>query len=327
MSKNQKKTMSFPMNAKEDLIELQKQAEEENKYISPFQNLITFYNTASKPEVWFSINILLDLKNPIQDLIDEFKENNEIVKGEYSIIPNGIKKELLEICSEIINSGRKEKEEKRQLIIVELQEKLDSVHITKRVQLMKTVELLLHEYFNGRIYDLWNNLNNLFTDSDSTEMKRSLEKNTNKTLIEETIKKTLNSFDNNPRKQKIIENKNKKHSHNFDAKTSSISDIFHDEDYQKYLNPLTQINKPLLSLKGTTYNFIGNQKNERGIVGQWVWLLKSKGLIKELNREKIAEILSQNINNYSVGGVVLQDESKGFIKIKQDLLNLLDSVI
>jgi hypothetical protein len=83
----------------------------------------------------------------------------------------------------------------------------------------------------------------------------------------------------------------------------------------------------MLKLENNVYTFIGNQKNQKGVVASWFKYLKTKGIIDQrINRDKIAAVLSSEIKNYNIVGSTLDNISETynsqFSKQLEDLLKL-----
>lgn len=100
-----------------------------------------------------------------------------------------------------------------------------------------------------------------------------------------------------------------------------ISDLFINEDYQKYVVALQTCSPPLLD---NNYKFISNNKKHRGVIAQWFHYLKTKGIVgSSWNREQIAAVLSSNLDNYFVSGSTVDAESNSFAQnFKSQLIQL-----
>jgi hypothetical protein len=90
-------------------------------------------------------------------------------------------------------------------------------------------------------------------------------------------------------------------------KLKTFSDVFGRNDCAKHLNVLVNCVPQLLN---SNYEFVGNQKTQRGVIAAWFKYLKSKGIIDQsLNRQELASVLSSQIKNYSIAGSSIDNES------------------
>lgn len=107
-----------------------------------------------------------------------------------------------------------------------------------------------------------------------------------------------------------------------------FKDIFTKENYFEYIMVLTKCEPALLSYDGTKFKFIGNKKTQRGVVGAWFKFLKSKGIIDvNINRDTLALVLSIEINEFSINGSSIDNESGTYTKTFEKQLNkLLDNI-
>jgi len=107
---------------------------------------------------------------------------------------------------------------------------------------------------------------------------------------------------------------------------TGLQSLFIVEDWELYVDVLTKCKNPLLQKENYKYKFIGNNKGDRGIVGSWFNYLKQDGKIaRSYKREDIADILTKEILNYSISASNVEDESRAFLKIKQSLINILNT--
>ncbi len=91
------------------------------------------------------------------------------------------------------------------------------------------------------------------------------------------------------------------------AKPKTFSDVFTSNDFAKYLNALVNCTPQLLN---SNYEFVGNQKTQRGVIATWFKYLKSKGIIDQsLSRDELASVLTTQIKNYSIAGSSIDNES------------------
>lgn len=102
---------------------------------------------------------------------------------------------------------------------------------------------------------------------------------------------------------------------------SSFSDIFNNDNWEKYIIPLTKCNPKLLEKVGIKFKFIGNKKTQIGCVAGWFKFLKSKGIINQsASRDALANILTLEIENYKVSGATIDNISTTYKKIFQKQL-------
>jgi hypothetical protein len=108
----------------------------------------------------------------------------------------------------------------------------------------------------------------------------------------------------------------------------SIHQIFNEDvkDWQKYFDVLTICEPKLLKKVEAGYDFIGKQKNQRGLIGMWFKSLKLIGVIKaDIDRDLLAKYLSNYIKDYKIGGSTIDSESNAYKKIESQLKNLLSN--
>ena len=103
----------------------------------------------------------------------------------------------------------------------------------------------------------------------------------------------------------------------------TFADIFTVTDWDKYLKALTECTPRLLEYDGTNnaYKFIGNEKKEKGCIAQYFKQLKAKGIIdRNINRNVLAEVLSNSLLNYKISGASIDNESEQYKKIYEKQL-------
>jgi hypothetical protein len=106
--------------------------------------------------------------------------------------------------------------------------------------------------------------------------------------------------------------------------TKTLKEIFTVENYAFYVNALCRCEPAILREEEGQWEFIGNVKTERGIVGQWFKFLKSIGVVSpSLNRDALAKILSSEIKNFSISGSNLDNVTDRFTKKFQRQLEAL----
>lgn len=94
---------------------------------------------------------------------------------------------------------------------------------------------------------------------------------------------------------------------------TGLQTLFTVKDWEKYVDALTICEPPMLKKKNDTYYFIGNKKNQKGVVASWFKYLKSKGVINQsINRDEIAKVLSSEINNFSIVGSTIDNISETY---------------
>jgi hypothetical protein len=108
----------------------------------------------------------------------------------------------------------------------------------------------------------------------------------------------------------------------------NFSEIFIVPDYEKYIEPLTKCKPQLLKKEKGKYKFIGNQKTQRGCVAQWFKFLKNKGIINQsVNRDELAAVLSTEIENYSIDGSSIDNQSKTYtVKFEKQLKEFFNNI-
>jgi hypothetical protein len=73
---------------------------------------------------------------------------------------------------------------------------------------------------------------------------------------------------------------------------------------------LTECEPKLLNFENSEYKFVGNKKTQKGCVAQWFKFLKNKGIISQsINRDDMANVLSNEIRDYSINGSSINNES------------------
>lgn len=89
---------------------------------------------------------------------------------------------------------------------------------------------------------------------------------------------------------------------------ATLKDLFTTENWQKYLDALTQCKPAILRREKDQYRFIRNKKTQRGVIAAWIKYLKTKGIIRtNLNRNEIARVLTSEIFDYSINGSTLDN--------------------
>jgi len=101
----------------------------------------------------------------------------------------------------------------------------------------------------------------------------------------------------------------------------SFIEIFTVPDWQKYINALTICEPKLLVVEGNKYKFVGNKKNQRGIVAQYFKFLKLKGIINSsIDRDKLAKVLTNEILDFTIVGSSIDNTSETYKKTFQNQL-------
>lgn len=105
----------------------------------------------------------------------------------------------------------------------------------------------------------------------------------------------------------------------------ALSEIFAVNDWETYVDVLTLCTPPLLKKEGTRYIYIGNENTERGCIAQWFRYLKNRGILRRgLNRKNLANILSEVIVDFSIGGASIDNQSETYTKkYEKQLLDLI----
>lgn len=107
----------------------------------------------------------------------------------------------------------------------------------------------------------------------------------------------------------------------------TFDDLFKDTDWTKYVDVLTLCEPRLLEKKEDKYIFIGNKKTQKGCVAQWFKYLKNKGIINQsTNRDDLALVISSNIENYTIVGSSIDNESKTYRETFEEQLKKLLSM-
>jgi hypothetical protein len=97
---------------------------------------------------------------------------------------------------------------------------------------------------------------------------------------------------------------------------NSFDDIFTIRDWQKYVDALTLCNPALLKKEDDKYLFIGNQKTQKSCIAQWFKFLKMKGFINQnIGRDDLAKVLTNEIDNFTVAGSSIDNQSNGYTNI------------
>ena len=79
----------------------------------------------------------------------------------------------------------------------------------------------------------------------------------------------------------------------------TFSDIFSNQDWQKYILVLKKTEPPLIN---SNFEFIGNPKRHKGVICSWIKHLQYKGIIKQtINRSKLADVLNNELKNFNMG--------------------------
>jgi hypothetical protein len=110
---------------------------------------------------------------------------------------------------------------------------------------------------------------------------------------------------------------------------SSLESIFIKKPFSKYVDILTLCEPPLLENIDGKYRFIGNQKNQRGLVASWFKELKAKGIVSShLSREELATILSREIEDYKIGESTIDSNPQKYKQLyDKQLKDMLSKVI
>ncbi len=110
-----------------------------------------------------------------------------------------------------------------------------------------------------------------------------------------------------------------------DTVQTGLRQLFIVENWELYVDVLTEYKNPLLKKENNRYKFMGKKSGDRGVVASWFNYLKSEGKIAgKYAREEIAAILTNEIIDYSISPSKVEDESKSFTDIKQKLVNILN---
>ena len=99
----------------------------------------------------------------------------------------------------------------------------------------------------------------------------------------------------------LLKNKTTVHKELTDIKDTpqSFADIFTSPDWQKYIDALHEVDKPVIT---STYEFIGNPKRHKGIICCWIKELQNRGLIgKNHSRQQLTVVLNREIKNLNLG--------------------------
>lgn len=114
-------------------------------------------------------------------------------------------------------------------------------------------------------------------------------------------------------------NKNEPRQNNKDSVQiipTTIADLFEVEDWQKYIEALTECKPKILKNDNGKYRFIGSVKIHRGVIAAWFKALKEKGIINQsFNKYTIAEVLTKEIINYSISHSSVNNKSLNYEKI------------
>lgn len=104
-----------------------------------------------------------------------------------------------------------------------------------------------------------------------------------------------------------------------------FENIFTVSDWEKYVDILCNCTPPLLKKENEKYQFIGNKKTQKGCVAQWFKFLKLKGIVKAtVNRDELAKVLGNEINNFKISGATIDNNSKTYERTFQDQLQKKD---
>ncbi len=99
-------------------------------------------------------------------------------------------------------------------------------------------------------------------------------------------------------------------------KFKSISDLFVNGDWVKYVDLLTTCTPQLLQRKGNAYFFVGNESTQKGCIASYFKFLKASGVIKSTcNRFDMSEVLSREIKNYKVSPASIDNKSTLYRKV------------
>jgi hypothetical protein len=98
-------------------------------------------------------------------------------------------------------------------------------------------------------------------------------------------------------------------------------------DWEKYFDVFTETMPPLLIKTETSYRYIGNQRGHSGVIATQMKMLKGKGILKQsLDRDTIATILSKGIDNYTIAGSSIDNESRLFrTKFEEQIKEILST--
>lgn len=116
-----------------------------------------------------------------------------------------------------------------------------------------------------------------------------------------------------------------KHPSNKKKRIKSLEDLFVNKvDYKKHLEALTICEPALCKYDNglKSYVFIGNEKTDRGCIGQYFNDLKAKGIIyRGASRKDLAKILSSDIKNYSISEATITNTSNNYERIYRKQLS------
>ncbi len=104
------------------------------------------------------------------------------------------------------------------------------------------------------------------------------------------------------------------------AKKSKLDHIFKSTTDYKYIDVFTKLKPPLLEIENERYRFVGNNDLERGVLGAWFYELREKKLIKHLSDDKLAQILSSEIDNYTISRHSIKRQSGRYTYDFKDIL-------
>lgn len=122
-----------------------------------------------------------------------------------------------------------------------------------------------------------------------------------------------------------IENYKKYSSHSKGEIKLTFANIFTCNNWEKYINVLTQCDPPLLKREQKKYYFIGNKKTQKGCVAQWFKYLRNKGYIDQnISRDELAQLLSNEIINFSISGSSIDNRSRTYRDFEPQLNDLLE---
>ncbi len=77
----------------------------------------------------------------------------------------------------------------------------------------------------------------------------------------------------------------------------NFADVFAKEDWKKFIDALAKINPPLLDKS----NAFSQKRGAKGILGAWIFYLKSEGIIKDFSRQQLAMVFNSEIKGLALG--------------------------
>ena len=102
---------------------------------------------------------------------------------------------------------------------------------------------------------------------------------------------------------------------------AELKDLFTRENWMEYMDLLTNCPKPVLKREGDVYTFTGAARGGTGIVASFVKCLKDESIVNpNFGRDLIAKVLTKQIENFSVGGASINNQSKKYITVYKGYL-------